>query len=129
MTRSICIIDDDQIYQIIVRKIVAKAEIFNKVACYENSNEALTDLRSSETSLPNLILLDINMPGMDGWEFLTALQHHRPNLHNETSIYIVTSSISECDRQKALSLPIVSGFISKPLSVAKLKEIGEKLFR
>ena len=128
MTRSICIIDDDQIYQIIVKKIVAKAEIFNKVACYENSSEALTDLRSAETRLPDLILLDINMPGMDGWEFLTALSNHRPNLQNETCIFIVTSSIAESDREKALSMPIVSGFISKPLSVSKLKEIGEKLF-
>lgn len=102
MTRSICIIDDDQIYQIIVKKIVAKAEIFDRVDCYENSYEALTDFRNPETALPDLILLDINMPGMDGWEFLTELNNYRPNLQNETCIYIVTSSIAESIAKKRL---------------------------
>ena len=101
--------------------------IFDKVDCFDNSYEALKEFQHPDFTLPDLILLDINMPGMDGWEFLTALSLHRPNLKKETCIYIVTSSIAECDREKALALPYVSGFISKPLSVAKLKEIGEKL--
>ena len=127
MSRSICIIDDDQIYQIIVKKIIFKAGIFETVHCYENGYKALKDFGNPEIPLPHLILLDINMPGMDGWEFLSRLKNHRPQLQLETSIYIVTSSIAFSDRDKALALPEVTGFISKPLTVGKLREIGEKL--
>ena len=127
MSRSICIIDDDQIYQIIVKKIILKAGIFETVHCYENGYKALEEFKDPEIPLPHLILLDINMPGMDGWEFLSRLKDHRPHLHLETSIYIVTSSIAFSDRDKAIALPEVSGFISKPLTVGKLMEIGERL--
>ena len=127
MIESICVIDDDQIYQIIIKKIIAKTSIFEKVLCFENGLKALEDLKSPETPLPQLILLDINMPEMDGWEFLDNLKAQRPNLCDETTIYIVTSSIAFSDRDKALSFPEVTGFISKPISVGKLREIGEKL--
>ena len=127
MSRSVCIIDDDQIYQIIVKKIIAKAGNFEKVYSFENGFKALNEFRDPAFQLPHLILLDINMPGMDGWEFLNQLKNQRPQFHLETTIYIVTSSIAFSDRDKALSVPEVSGFISKPLSVEKLREIGGKL--
>ncbi len=127
MKKNICVIDDDQIYQIIIKKIIFKAGNFDKVHCYENGYKALEELKDPAIPLPHLILLDINMPGMDGWEFLSNLKEHRPNLVRETTIYMVTSSIAFSDRDKALDLPEISGFISKPLSVEKLREIGGKL--
>ncbi len=127
MIKSICVIDDDQIYQIIIKKIISRAGIFENVLCYGNGFKALEDLKDPAILLPRLILLDINMPGMDGWEFLDHLRDHRPDLTSNTSIYIVTSSIAFSDRDKAKAIPEVSGFISKPLTVEKLIEIGEKL--
>ena len=127
MMKNICVIDDDQIYQIIIKKIISKAGNFEKVHCYENGYTALNAFKDPAVPLPHLILLDINMPGMDGWEFLDNLKVYRPRLVSETTIYMVTSSIAFSDRDKALALPEVSGFISKPLSVEKLREIGENL--
>lgn len=127
MKKCICVIDDDQIYQIIVKKIIFKAGIFDKALHYENGYKALEELKDPAIPLPALILLDINMPGMDGWEFLDNLKDHRPQLNQETKIYIVTSSIACGDRNKAEALTEVSGFISKPLTVGKLREIGGEL--
>ncbi len=126
MKRDICIIDDDQIYQLIIKKVIERTGEFDSYCFYNDGIEAIEKLKSSECSLPEIILLDINMPQMDGWQFLDSLIAHRPNFHLETIIYIVTSSIAHSDRDKAKSYKEVSGFLSKPLSVEKLKEIAVK---
>ena len=90
---------------------------------------ALADFKDPEVMLPEMILLDINMPQMDGWQFLEGLLAIRPNFNNETIIYVVTSSIAHSDREKANSIEEVSGFLSKPLSVEHLKKlIGKHRF-
>ncbi len=127
MRKSICIIDDDQIYQIIVKKIISKADAFGEIFQYLNCWQAITDFEAPGCELPSLILLDINLPVIDGWQFLEHLTRCRPNLSEETSIYIVTSSIAYSDKLKANLYKEVSGFISKPLTVGKLQEIAAKL--
>ena len=126
MKKDICIIDDDQIYQLIINKVAERTGVFDDICFYNDGTEALEDLKSPDKLLPELILLDINMPHMDGWQFLDSLIKHRPDFDKETTVYIVTSSIAHSDRTKALSYKQVSGFLSKPLSVEKLKAIAIK---
>jgi len=127
MNKEICVIDDDHIYQLIIEKIIRRAAIFVKSSAYRNAGHAFQQFKDPEFPLPHLILLDINMPQMDGWEFITQLSSCRPNLKNETKIYIVTSSIATADKLKAASFEEISGFLSKPVSVQKLKEIGGEI--
>lgn len=127
MEKQICVIDDDHIYQVIIEKIIRRTEIFVKNTAFTNSINAFEKFKDPEFTLPHLILLDINMPQMDGWQFINELSIHRPNLKNETRIYIVTSSISSADKLKASSFEEISGFLSKPVSVQKLKEIVEQI--
>jgi CheY-like chemotaxis protein len=127
MNKEICIIDDDHIYQLIIEKVIRRAAIFVKSTAYINARLAFQQFKDPEFPLPHLILLDINMPLMDGWEFIAQLSSCRPNLKNETKIYIVTSSIATADKLKAASFEQISGFLSKPLSVQKLKEIGAEI--
>ncbi len=126
MKRNICIIDDDIVYQLIIRKVVERTDEFDSICFCNDAIEAIEKFKSIEAPLPELILLDINMPEMDGWQFLESLIKLRPNFDKETAVYIVTSSIALSDREKALSYKEVSGFLSKPLSVEKLKEIAIK---
>jgi len=123
MKGSICVIDDDMIYQMIVKKIIEKTEEFDTIRFYDDAIYALDDFKDPDNALPEIILLDINMPQMDGWQFMEGLLELRPSFKNETIIYVVTSSIAHSDREKANSYSEVSGFLSKPLSVDCLKKI------
>lgn len=98
-----------------------------RIISYKNGREAIDDLsrriRSGE-AFPEIILLDINMPVMNGWEFLDALSQEATATFR---LYVVSSSVNPEDIRRAESYPIVSGFISKPLPPEALDEIAAGL--
>lgn len=73
--------------------------------------------------LPNYILLDLNMPMMDGFEFLEAYQKSYAKSFPETKIIIVTSSSREKDKKQALSFPFVKDYVVKPLSEKFIEDL------
>ena len=83
------------------------------------AKEAL-DILLSGTDNPDFILLDINMPGMNGWEFLDSLQLAKAAPENLPVIYLLSSSLDPEDEAKARNSVLAKGFISKPLEVEKL---------
>ena len=127
MKRTICVIDDDEIYQMIMKRIIGKADIFEGRQQFCDAMDALEEFKDLSRGLPDLILLDINMPGMDGWQFIEELRERRPGFQKETRIYIVTSSIARTDQTKAESYEEISGFLSKPINVEQLRCIAESL--
>ncbi|MDX1761993.1 MAG: response regulator [Christiangramia sp.] len=129
MKKSVWIIDDDEIYQLIIKKLIDRSKVFHEQVYFKSAREVLEKLDSSQLFLPDAILLDINMPLLDGWQFIDKLREVYGDLENRTSIYIVSSSIAYSDRERAETYPEVSKFISKPMSVAKLKAIGESIYK
>ena len=85
----------------------------------ESALEKLTNLKGSDIAY--LVLLDINMPVMDGWQFLEEIQLDKalPTIF----VIMVTSSIDSIDKAKALKFPQVIGFFEKPLSEENCKQI------
>ncbi|CAL65138.1 response regulator [Christiangramia forsetii] len=126
MRNAICVIDDDEIYQKIIKKLISRANVFEEAYFYASGKEAIDDFLDLKTNLPSIILLDINMPIMDGWQFLDRLEKLYPLLYENTKVFIVTSSIAYSDKEKMMEFPGVSGFLSKPLNIEKLKEIGSR---
>jgi CheY-like chemotaxis protein len=113
------IIDDDPIHQRIAQIMIQKHSLFDECFTFTEAENALTFLRENlknTNTLPEVILLDLNMPVVDGWDFLEAFGKIQPDLSKSIRIFIVTSSVDEKDRQRSQTFPFVSGFISKPLS-------------
>ncbi len=81
----------------------------------------IKDLVENHEQLPQLVLVDINMPILNGWEFIEAFE--ALNLEVKNDMYMLSSSVYENDIEKAKSYKSVKGFISKPLSIDRLKEL------
>ncbi|OAB29687.1 Response regulator receiver domain-containing protein [Flavobacterium fryxellicola] len=121
--KAIWIVDDDAIYQIIVNKIIQRSEMFSAISSFKNGKDAINNLQraaATNDELPDIVLLDINMPIMDGWEFMEAMALIKPKLNKEIVVYIVSSSIAVEDKNKSKSYENILGYISKPITVNDL---------
>lgn len=123
MSKVICIIDDDPIYQFLINKIIGNANAEHDVMFFKNGKEALDYFMEDSNNLPDIILLDLEMPVMDGWDFLKEIE---PLHTDNTAIYIVSSSISHEDKEKAKAFPKIKGHFSKPMNSNKIEEITKK---
>ncbi|WP_199136775.1 response regulator [Pedobacter sp. ASV12] len=125
---NLLVIDDDDINIFIIKKIVEKTGFDIEMVSKSNGQLAidyLKDAISRGASLPHLILIDINMPVMNGWEFVEAYQ--RLGIAKPVDLYILSSSVYENDIEKTKSYSAVRGFISKPLSIERLTELIKAL--
>ncbi len=124
-SKPILHVEDDEIDCLTVKRVLKTLEITNKLVQKANGEEALEYLTNENNEKPGLILLDLNMPRMNGWEFLQAIRKD-PNLSN-ISVIIVTTS----DRDQDITGSNVVGYIVKPIGfndfVAAIKSEFEKL--
>jgi CheY-like chemotaxis protein len=116
---TIWLIDDDDITNMLHMILMEKEFPSDNTIVYNLAEKAIERL-SNGTNLPDYIFLDINMPFMDGWEFLeTFSKLENPKLQR-IQIYILSSSIDPDDSDKAEVSKYIKGFISKPLKLEKL---------
>lgn len=125
--KSILLIDDDQINNFIVlNKLKAIPEI-EHIHCEENGQLAIQFIKNAiekdPTQLPCIILLDINMPVMDGWEFLEEFEKLDHAFTERMKVYMVSSSVYTEDIEKSKQYSNITAFISKPLTKDKINEI------
>jgi CheY-like chemotaxis protein len=135
MIDKVLCVDDDSISLTISKLLLKRTGFANHVLTAIDGNDALHFLdeffknnTSPAEEAPNLILLDINMPVMNGWEFLDAfIQQFADKLQN-TKVVILSSTIDPEDFARAKKYSIVAQFLSKPLSVESLLELKENEF-
>src|ERR1700741_1907762 len=124
---SILLVDDDEINNFISIKLIKKAMENTAISACLNGRFAIEELveiqKHDPSLLPDFILLDINMPIMNGWEFLDEYKRLNLDPLGKSKIYIISSSVFSNDINKARSYPLVKDFISKPLSVDKIIEL------
>jgi CheY-like chemotaxis protein len=114
---NILLVEDDNLDIIDVKRSLDKMNIINNMVVAKNGEEALKILNAQERSLdtkPDIALIDINMPKMNGLEFLSAIRSN--NAWKDLKCFIITTSDEKVDREAAKALGI-SGFIVKPLKL------------
>lgn len=128
---TICLIDDDNIYQFTARTILESTGLTKEIRSFYNGCEAIKFFRNKENqqtdTLPDVIFLDINMPIMNGWEFLDEYHKLQSELPKYITLYVVSSSIDDHDMQRSKTYKEVTDFIVKPVSRIKYKELIESL--
>ena len=117
----IVLIDDDPINNLINKRLIKKLTLSSNIKEFLEAEEALKYLQSLPPLKQVLILVDINMPVMNGWDFLKEYAHFECS--RKDTIIMLSSSIDFQDRQKTKDFPYVDGFIEKPLTFEKLKNI------
>ena len=122
-------IDDDDICTVIMKKNISKLYPQLAVASYKHGKEALDafmKMKHDEQELSCVIFLDLNMPVLDGWEFLEIFTTLVRRAKKQVSIYVISSSISNDDRVRASSYNEVSGYLLKPITRNTLLDVVTK---
>lgn len=132
----ILLIDDDEPTNFLSQMIIEEADCAAEIQIAYSGGEALDYLTSQGTSTsgqntyprPDLIFLDINMPAMNGWEFLQKYNSLEKEHKGNIVIIMLTTSLNPDDRLRSKDFPDVSGFENKPLTRAKLEALLKKHF-
>ncbi len=134
MLDKIFCVDDDAITLMLCKKVIERVEFAKEIITAQNGEEAIAYFKELaqqnpiNDTYPRLTLLDLNMPIMNGWEFLDAYQTRGyQNLFKEAKFIVLSSTIDPQDVDNAKKYGVVLDFMSKPITREMLEELKEKL--
>ncbi|MDH5365547.1 MAG: response regulator [Cyclobacteriaceae bacterium] len=119
-TKSILLVEDDKVDAMTVKRALKDIKVVNKLVHVENGEQALEYLNSNKGNMPCIILLDLNMPIMNGREFLAE----RLNYDHLVTIPVVVLTTSKDDEDKLESFKLsISGYMAKPVDYNQFVEV------
>lgn len=124
--KSVMLVDDNEIDNIINEKIIEASSFAENILVFQTGQEALDYLNANqdkENELPEIVFLDINMPIMDGFQFLEDFERFNETVRDKCKIIMLSSSISPKDIDRAASSRYVKKYLNKPLNQRYLKAI------
>lgn len=124
----VLLIDDEEVINFLHLRLLKKLGLEQQTQVCENGAQAIELLKkvSNQPSISIFILLDVNMPVLDGWEFLLAFQELPERLISNTAIVMLSSSVSPEDKLKADQNPLVREYCHKPMTLGKLESLIEQ---
>lgn len=134
MLNKILCVDDDQITLMLCKKVIERATFANEIITLQNGEEAfnyfkdlsVTINNKIEVDYPKLVFLDLNMPIMDGWEFLDSYLENKYHDVFSTNFIVLSSTIDPLDYIKSKTYPFVIDFIAKPITKEILEVLKER---
>lgn len=131
MLEKVLCVDDDPITLMLCKKVIVKATFSKEIIFAQNGQEAIDLLKEihalGNSNFPELVFLDLNMPVMNGWDFLNEFSTVFTDIENKIKVIILSSTIDPSDYEKAKSYPFVSHFLSKPITVEMLDKLKSEL--
>lgn len=132
----ILLIDDDEPTNFLSRMLIEDAACTHHIQVAQSGEFALSFLKDQDSHVnsgqvnyvPDLIFLDINMPAMNGWEFLDKYSELKPSWMDKVITIMLTTSYNPDDRKKAEEHSVISRFETKPLTSEKLDKILKDFF-
>lgn len=126
-----CIIDDDSIYVNLIKKIIETKKLCKNLLIFNDGKQSIDHFEAllqnlSEDKIPEIIFLDLNMPVMDGWEFLERFTKIKNKFNKVITLYVVSSSINSKDIDRAKNLSSVKDYLIKPINISELESVFNK---
>ena len=124
---KLMIVDDDELSNYITGKIVEHAGLAEKADSFYSAKAALKYLKTNSSmrqgDYPDLIFLDLNLYDMNGWDFLSEYIKLKESYRRKITLFLLTNSIAEKDREQAKKYPCIKGYLHKPLTMGMIQEI------
>ena len=127
---KVFVVDDDFVFREVAEVLIKSSGLTDQISHFENGLQVyqeLVHLAETPTDLPELVLLDINMPVMNGWELLEELKEGPTAIKTGVQIHILTSSIAPEDLNLSKQYDFIKGYITKPLTNADLEKLSKEL--
>ncbi len=129
ITSNILVIDDGEIdnyiFETVLKKVITNSKFDACIDGQSAINKLISISRTTPHLFPDFIFLDLTMPMMNGWQFLDEFSRLNIDPLKKSKIYVLSSSVSNLDRSRSLSNPLVVDFISKPINRHKMQSIFE----
>lgn len=121
---KVVIVDDDKIYSSLMQKKMIKMKIANQVVSFENGQKALEFIKYQNNKNIDLMIVDINMPVMGGYDFLQQIEDIKAKSYL-TAILVASNTISKTDKKAFLKLNCVSNIIEKTMVIDYIKKVKD----
>lgn len=124
------LVDDDPAFRFLTRKLCERVAQVKEVIEFEDIYDALRQIMAHKKQanlLPDVILLDLDFPTLNGFEFLEGFVELQPSLAKKTPVFVLSSSLLKADHEKVLEYKIVKDFIPKPVSLDQIQKIIDSI--
>ncbi len=121
------VVDDDEVDQMLYQRVIRQSGIATTIVGFTKPQEALEFLRDPNCNLPTLILLDIPMPGMNGFEFLDCVAREMTRTYEQLKVVMVSTSRNPSDVEAANQYAAVKNYLNKPITAEQVQQLARLL--